>query len=74
MSDVPLPDQDVNIDVCGDLPPDGTVCTGDTILYNKRQQSDVVQSLSMRKLDMEMTPDTLESVRVNELFVVVTVD
>ena len=35
-------------DVCGDLPPDGTVCTGDTILHNKRQQSDVVQSLSVR--------------------------
>ena len=34
-------------DVCGDLPPDGTVCAGDTILHNTRQQSDVVQSLSV---------------------------
>jgi len=34
-------------DVCGDLPleVDGTVCAGDTILHNKRQQSDVIQSL-----------------------------
>jgi hypothetical protein len=33
-------------DICGDFPPqvDGTVSTGDTILYNKRQQSDVIQS------------------------------
>ena len=30
--------------------------------------------LSVRKLDMEMTPDTLETVGVYELFVVVTVD
>ncbi len=28
----------------------------------------------MRKLDMEMSPDTLETVGVNELFVVVGVD
>ena len=39
-------------DICGDLPPevDGTVCAGDTILHNKRQQSDVIQSdLNTRK-------------------------
>ena len=77
-------------DICGDFPPevDVTVCGGDTILHNKRQQSDVIQSFSVtstrgrrqayllhvRNLDMEMPPDTLESVRVNELFVAVTVD
>ena len=33
-----------------------------------------VDLLRARKLDMEMSPDTLESVGVNELFVVVTVD
>jgi hypothetical protein len=33
-------------DICGDLSPevDGTVYAGDTILHNKRQQSDVIQS------------------------------
>jgi hypothetical protein len=36
-------------DICGDLSPkvDGTVCTGDTILHNKRQQWDVIQSFSV---------------------------
>jgi hypothetical protein len=74
-------------DICGDLPPevDGTVCAGDTILHNKRQQSDVLQSFSVtstrgEKLTcsaretMEMPPDTLEAVGVNELLVAVTVD
>jgi hypothetical protein len=72
------------------LPPevDGTVCAGDTILHNKRQQSDVKQSdLNTRKersllVAREKTwrylvhPDTLEAVGlgVNELFVAVTVD
>jgi hypothetical protein len=39
-------------DICGDFPPevDDTVCAGDTILHNKRQQSDVIQSdLNKRK-------------------------
>jgi len=36
-------------DICGDLPPevDSTVCAGDTIMHNKRQQSDVLQSFSV---------------------------
>jgi hypothetical protein len=75
-------------DICGDLPPevDGTVCAGDTILHNKRQQSDVIQSdLNTRKERSLLVarerawrclvyPDTLEAVGVNELFVAVTVD
>jgi hypothetical protein len=77
--------------MCGDLSPevDGTVCAGDTILHNKRQQSDVKQSdLNTRKERSLLvarekawrclvhTPDTLEAVGlgVNELFVAVTVD
>ena len=37
-------------DICGDFTPevDGTVYTGDTILHNKRQQSDVIQNWSVR--------------------------
>ena len=38
------------------------------------QFCDACALLRARKLDMEMTPDTLESVGVNKLFVVVTVD
>jgi len=68
-------------DICGDLPPevDSTVCAGDTIMHNKRQQSDVLQSFSVTstrgrretylfraiKLDMEMPPDTLEDFLTN---------
>jgi hypothetical protein len=48
--------------ICDDMfDVDDTVCGGDTILHNKRQQSDVI-------------PDTLETDGVNEMFFVVTVD
>jgi len=68
---------------------DDTVYTGDTILDNKQQQSDLIQNWCVsttrkkerksylfhpRKLDMEMFPDSLEGGVSNELFVVVTVD
>jgi hypothetical protein len=47
------------------------------ILHNKRQQSDVVQSLSVsstRGRREKLSPDTLKSVGVNVQFVVVPVD
>ena len=56
---------------------DDMVYGGDTILHNKRHQSRKERDsylLIVRKMDMEMSPDTLEVDGVNELFVTVTVD
>jgi hypothetical protein len=63
---------------------DGTVYTGDTILHNKRQQSDVIQSVLNKRKERSLLVARekawrclqilLKSVGVNDLFVVVTVD
>jgi hypothetical protein len=49
IADIAFPALFCPSDICGDFPPevDGTVCAGDTILHNKRQQSGVLQSFSM---------------------------